>query len=262
MSTGSRRNSWEDPSGSKTAAIMAPMQRNLQAALLNRANGLVSDFFTSGKIRVEIMGAAGETLEFSESARTIAEQMCARWGVPPFMFGFSWASTERMSTAQAKAVTEIIDNLREMFEPGIRELIDLRQAVSGGSGKYSLKWNPVSLQDEQDSARSDWMRAQADAIKLETSQELGRMGIYSMPEIAQQFRPDLEGLTPVEVLERLNGENGLPKLEEEVAPAPQVQVAQMRQGPAGSNPMDEQNKQWWRDEWKALMGTGNGNGNH
>jgi hypothetical protein len=103
------------------------------------------------------------------------------------------------------------------------------------------------------------MRAQADAIKLETSQELGRMGIYSMPEIAQQFRPDLEGLSPVEVLERLNGENGLPKLEEEVAPAPQVQVAQMRQPPG--SPADEAQKQWWREEWKALMGNGtNGNG--
>ena len=240
---------WNDPAGSQVKTIMAAPQAQMQQWALNKANGKNSDIFLAGDFTIEIMGAQGETLEFSESARTIAEQMCARWGIPPFMFGFSWASTERMSTAQAKAVTEIIDNLRDMFEPSIRQLIELRQAVTGGGSKFELRWPPVSLQDLLDVARADLMEQQAEQLKLENLQSAGRLGIWSMEEIAQQIRPDLEGLSPEEIRERL------PDLAAEVPEPVPVQVAGLKQPPADAgNPADESVS-------RLLAYQGNGNGN-
>lgn len=240
---------WNDPNGAQTAAIMAPMQSNLQTALLNRANGKVSDFFTSGKVTVAILGAAGETLEFSENARTIAEQMCARWGIPPFMFGFSWASTERMSTAQAKAVTEIIDNLRDMAEPGIHQLIDLWLRITGRSGKFSLKWEHVSLIDLIDTSRAEWMDQQALALRLENKKEEARLGVISVEEMAQCLRDDLEGLSADEVRERL------PNLVKEVPQPDQIQIASMSNAaiPGGNNPRDEAMKALMADEWQRAI---------
>jgi hypothetical protein len=230
---------------------MGKAKDQFQQWALNKANARNSDIFLSGDFKVEILGAAGETLEFSENGRTIAEQMCARWGIPPFMFGFSWASTERMSTAQAKAVTEIIDNLRDMAEPGIRQLIDLWLRVTGRSGKFSLNWPEVSLQDLLDIARANLMQQQADQIQFENLQAQGRLGIWSMEEIAQQVRPDLEGLSPEEIRARL------PELATEVPEPVPVQVAGMKQPPADAgNPADES-----VSRLLAYNGNGNGNGN-
>lgn len=251
---------WNDPTGAQTQAILAPMQQNLHASDVDRAAGRIRHFWTTGKITVDVMGAMSEQLQFQESAKVFAEQVMAKTGIPPFMMGLSWSTTERMSTAQAKLLTEVIQAGRRMLEPVLRQLISLHLRLLGRGGNFELRWPEVSMIDLIDTSRAAWMDAQAESIKLENLQQMGRLGIYSMPEIAQQLRPDLEKLKPDEILERLNGENGAPKLVDKVPEPTPVQVAGMRAGndamPGGNNPRDESVKEF------ARHGNGGGNGKH
>jgi hypothetical protein len=275
---------WNDPTGDQAAAIVQPMMNNLTAAELARANGQVQNFFTNGKVTVQILGAAEQVLEYETTIKAISEQVTAKVGLPPFMFGFSWSSTERMSTAQAKMVTEIIQAARAVLTPCITQLIDLRQRLVGRTGRFELVWPKVSLQDRVDEARAEWMDQQAVALKLENWQTQVRLGIHSLEEMAIDFRDDMDGVKPAEVREILDGEEGMPNLVDEIPEPVPVQVAGMRQhGPGqlggGNDPRDEQTRSWYAEEMKQTRawyseqmkqlaagaraaGGGNGNGRH
>jgi hypothetical protein len=256
---------WNDPDGTQANAIMAPMMANLTQSELDRTNGQVRNFFTNGKVTVEILGAAGEVLNYETTIKAISEQITAKIGLPPFMFGFSWSSTERMSTAQAKMVTEIIEAARLALTPCLTQLITLRQRLVGRTGRFELVWPRTSLQDLIDVARADWMDAQAEQIQLENWQTKVRAGINSLEEMAVEFREDLKSVPLAAVREQLNGEDGLPKLAETLpAPVP-VQVAGMRnQEPGqlggGNNPRDESTRAWYAEEMREMALAGNGNG--
>jgi hypothetical protein len=241
---------WDDPSGTQAGAILGTFQNRLQSALAARTEGKANDFMTSGKVTVEILGAQGDTLEFEASGRAIMEQICARFGLPPFMYGFSWASTERMSTAQSKILSEIIESSRAVVSPQILKLINLWQLVTGNRGPVSLEWPRTSLQDLIDVARARAMDAQAATAELSNFSILVSAGINSMEEMAQHFRDDLDGLSPEDVRKRL------PKL---AAVPPVVGVAppgagggDIGAGAGGNAPADEATR----------MLVGNGNGRH
>jgi len=237
---------WNDPTGDLSSNILAPMKTELYQADVDRANGKVRHFWTAGKITVAAMGMGGDqVLEFSETAKEFAQQILAKTGIPPFMLGLSWSSTERMSTAQAKLLTEVIEAGRFMVEPGLRQLISLRQRLVGRSGPFTLHWPKVSLQDEFDTARSEWVTAQAEQVKLTNWQDKVRLGINSLEEMAIEFRDDMLGVEPKDVRALLDGQEGMPKLEAEMPPPEPIQVAQMRGqppgggAPGGTNPREE-----------------------
>lgn len=246
---------WNDPQGEQTdQKILAPARAMLYQTDLDKANGKIRHLVTAGKWSLQIMGADGETLEFSETARSIAEQITAKIGLPPFMYGFSWSTAERMSTSQARLLTEIIECARGVVESEIKRLIELRQRLVGRAGPFELAWPKVHLAEEIDTQRAFWMKQQGEAIQLENLQQEGRLGIYSVEEIAQLVRDDLDGLSPEEVRVRLPG------LVEEIPPPAPVQIASMRgQQPAGgNNPADEATRAFWRKEIGEMIGNGNG----
>lgn len=250
---------WNDPNGEQSDVIKSDGERRLYQHDLDRKNGKIRHMVTTGKWTIKIMGAEGEALSFSETGQRIEDEIMTTFGLPPFMLGLQRGTTERMSTAQAKVLTEIIDSAREVIGPEIVRLVKLRQRITGRVERFELAWPPVSLQDDIDTARSAWMTQQGEAIQLENLQQEGRLGIWSIEEIAQKLRGDMDGLTPEQVRERL------PDLVQEIPDPPVVQVASMRnQDPAGgANPRDEATKEFRLaavDE--VLAGMGNGNGRH
>jgi hypothetical protein len=252
--------SWEDPHSDQAQAILARMGAQLRESIRLRAEGRITDFETSGKTELSIMGASGEQLEFSDTWRAIAEQICAKFGLPPFMYGFSWASTERMSTAQSKLLTEIIETSRTVIEPQIKKLITLWQLVTGRGGRFSVVWPKTSLQDLLDTARADWMEAQSTQIKLANFDRMVRLGLHSLEEMAVEFRDDLDSVPLKEVRAYLDGEEGLPLLVDELPPFEAVPVGGDEPGtggnqepgapPGGNNPRVESTR--------ALATNGNG----
>jgi len=99
---------FSDPTGSEADEIMGGIATRFAGSMDSLANGMKQDFFSSGKVTVTVIGAAGETLDFETPMRTLTEQIVAATGIPPFLFGFHWATTERMSAVQASVLSEMI----------------------------------------------------------------------------------------------------------------------------------------------------------
>lgn len=156
-----------DPDGHRTQAIMNEIETGFTQAMQARHDsGLASDFFAAGDVKVDVIGAAGQQLEFRETYRALTEQIVSVTGLPPFMLGLSWSSTERMSSQQSEVLIAEIKDLRRELEPMVEQLIDLWLALTRRSGSYQVRWSEVTLQDL--SLVADAQYRQAMALRVQT----------------------------------------------------------------------------------------------
>ena len=54
---------------------------------------------------IKVIGADNQVLDSQVPVRQMLEQIVAKLGVPPFLLGLSWSTTERMSAQQADLLT-------------------------------------------------------------------------------------------------------------------------------------------------------------
>ena len=130
-------------------------------------NGSVRDFVAVGDVEIKVIGADNQVLDSEVPVRQILEQLIARTGIPPFMLGLSWASTERMSAQQADMLTSEITAIRRTLEPMIQRICKLWLRLHGYGGQVSVEWEDINLQDIVEEARAQLYRAQAEQIKGE-----------------------------------------------------------------------------------------------
>ena len=99
--------------------------------------------------------------------RQILEQLVARTGIPPFMLGLSWSSTERMSAQQADLLTSEITAIRRSLEPVLLRIAELWLRLKGFDDGVTLCWEDIDLQDLVEEARAELYRAQAEQLRKE-----------------------------------------------------------------------------------------------
>ena len=75
----------------------------------------VSDFVAVGDVSIRAIGADGQQMESDVPVRQMLEQIVAKLGVPPFLLGLSWSSTERMSSQQADMLTNELTAYRRIW---------------------------------------------------------------------------------------------------------------------------------------------------
>lgn len=86
-------------------------------AMESTRNGAVRDFVAVGDVEIKVIGADNQILDSSVPIRQILEQLVSKTGIPPFMLGLSWSSTERMSTQQADLLTTEMTAIRRSLTP-------------------------------------------------------------------------------------------------------------------------------------------------
>ena len=101
--------------------------------------------------------------------RQILEQLIARTGIPPFLLGLSWSSTERMSAQQADLLTSEITAIRRSLEPAVRRVCRLWLRLHGWSEDLEVEWEDINLQDLVEEARAELYHAQAEQIRKENT---------------------------------------------------------------------------------------------
>jgi hypothetical protein len=187
-----------DPDGARSRAIMGEIEAGFTEAMQTRHDtGLASDFFAAGDVRVEVIGAASEQLEFRETYRALTEQIVSVTGLPPFMLGLSWASTERMSSQQSEVVIAEIHDLRRELEPMVEQLVDLWLALTRRSGNYRVRWSEVTLQDLSLVAEAQYRQAMALRIETEALLTAVDRGWIDDAYARARLFPDTEPALPV-----------------------------------------------------------------
>ena len=127
----------------------------------------VKDFVAVGDVSVKVIGADNAVLDSEIPVRQLLEQIVAKTGLPPFMLGLSWSSTERMSMQQADILTSELESYRRILEPVIKQIGNLYLATNALPYEANVEWKKITLQDECDKAQAELYSAQAEQIRRE-----------------------------------------------------------------------------------------------
>ena len=130
-------------------------------------NGTVRDFVAVGDVEIGVIGGEAPIPDSQTPVRQILEQLVAKTGLPPFLLGLSWSTTERMSTQQADLLTSELWALRRAVEPAMRKVCRTYLALEGLDDRFEIQWDDISLQDIHQEAQADLYRAQAEKYRAE-----------------------------------------------------------------------------------------------
>ena len=133
-------------------------------------NGTVRDFVAVGDVQIRVIGGEAPVLDSEVPVRQILEQLVAKTGLPPFLLGLNWSTTERMSTQQADLLTSELWALRRMVEPAVRKVCRTFLALEGLDDRFRIQWDDISLQDITQEAQADLYRAQAEKCRAESQE--------------------------------------------------------------------------------------------
>lgn len=129
-----------------------------------QSGGAVKDFVAVGDVQIKVIGADNQILDSEVPVRQMLEQIVAKTGLPPFMLGLSWSSTERMSAQQADALTSELEAYRRILTPVIDRICRAFLLDLGCTCAPEIHWDDITLQDEVEESRAQLYRAQAAAI--------------------------------------------------------------------------------------------------
>lgn len=133
-----------------------------------QSGSTVRDFVAIGDVSIKAIGADCPIPDSNIPVRQLLEQLIAKLGIPPFLLGLSWSTTERMSYQQADILTSEIDFYRREITPVITKICDMWLRLKGYDCPYEIIWENVTLQDISEIAQSNYYNAQAQKIISET----------------------------------------------------------------------------------------------
>ena len=136
-------------------------------AMEDGKNGTVRDFVAVGDVQIKVIGGEAPILDSQVPVRQILEQLVAKTGLPPFLLGLNWSTTERMSAQQADILTGELWALRRTVEPVLRKICKTYLALEGLDDRVEIVWDEISLQDMTEQARAELYKAQAAKINAE-----------------------------------------------------------------------------------------------
>ncbi len=137
------------------------------AAMQSGKNGAVRDFVAVGDVDIKVIGADNQILDSEVPVRQILEQLIARTGIPPFLLGLNWSTTERMSAQQADLMTSELNAIRRTVTPVLEKICGMWLAMHGYACGFEIEWEPINLQDEVEEAKAALYTAQKDKIYWE-----------------------------------------------------------------------------------------------
>jgi len=125
----------------------------------------VSDFVAVGDVSIKAIGADNQILDSEVPVRQMLEQIIAKLGIPPFLLGLSWSSTERMSSQQADILTSELESYRRLLNPIINRICSMWLRLNGYGQAFEVQWDNITLQDETSLANARLINARAAQIE-------------------------------------------------------------------------------------------------
>ncbi len=134
--------------------------KGMQAA----RRGELRDFVAVGDVSIEAIGADNKLLNIQIPVQQMLEQIVAKLGIPPFLLGLSWSTTERMSQQQSDILTSELSYYRRLLTPVLEHICRYYLRSLGFSDEPTISWQYINLQDELQMAQSELTRRQAEAL--------------------------------------------------------------------------------------------------
>lgn len=138
-----------------------------------QSKNTVKDFVAVGDVNIRVIGADNQILDSDVPVRQMLEQIVAKLGLPPFMLGLSWSTTERMSREQADLLTTELEAYRRILTPVILKTARLWLRLHGETAEPRVIWDDISLRDELELSQTRLYNAQAEKLEQEETHERG-----------------------------------------------------------------------------------------
>ena len=155
--------------GNDLVARRQTIQDEFNTAIRAKREGKSADFVRAidqnSEIAIDIIGANGQVLEMDVPARHVLEQIVAKSGLPSWMVGMHWSTTERLSDNEAEMLLADISTRQAAKMPYFYNLIRTLLLLRGRTwkkGDWKLEWAQVNLKDVMKQAQARFMNAQAD----------------------------------------------------------------------------------------------------
>lgn len=163
----------EGMDGSRAQERASALASEWGAAMQSTRAGAVRDFVSVGDVSIRVIGAEAQIPDCQVPVRLIVEQLIAQTGIPPFMLGLNWSSTERMSSQQADIMTSELTALRRTLTPAVEKLCRLWLRLHGYEPLVTVDWEEINLQDGVEEAKALLYRQQARRLELENDKMEG-----------------------------------------------------------------------------------------
>lgn len=157
-----------------------------QAMAAKKAGG-VKDFFGVGDVQVKVIGADGQILDSEVPGKQMLEHIVAKTGLPPYLLGLSWSTTERMSSEQADLLTSELENYREHLNPAVQQIANWWLRLTGKRGAYTVEWPDINLKDAVELARVDLIKAQAEEKRIKNAVTKRDQNIITQEDAAEEL---------------------------------------------------------------------------
>ena len=134
----------------------------------------VRDFVAVGDVDIKVIGADNQILDTSVPVKQMLEQIVAKMGVPPFLLGLNWSSTERMSSQQSDILTGELESYQHLVTPIITKICRLFLRLKGCVLEPKIEWKDLSLLDMVEGANARLAEAKTEQIVREMEENFGK----------------------------------------------------------------------------------------
>ena len=134
---------------------------DFDAAMRKKREGQSMDYVAAldkdSDISIEVIGPDGQVLELEVPARHVEEQIISKTGLPAWMLGMHWSTTERLADKEVTMLLQDIETRHAAKLPAFTRLIAILLLLRGRTwkqGDWSLKFKTANLHDIEKQARA------------------------------------------------------------------------------------------------------------
>ncbi|MDH4319889.1 MAG: hypothetical protein OEV73_00170 [Desulfobulbaceae bacterium] len=156
------------------------MATEFDAAVRAKRAGKSADFIRAidkdSDIDIKIIGADGQVLEMEVPSRHVLEQIVSKTGLPPWMLGLHWSTTERLANFEVEMVLADVVTRQAAKLPSFTRLVQTMLLLRGYTwkkGDWWLEFEQVNLHDVVAQAQARFLNAQADMYHVQNAETLG-----------------------------------------------------------------------------------------
>ncbi len=150
------------------------LKTDLSSVVRAKRAGQSADFVHAidkdSDIKIDIIGSDGQELSLETPARHVLEQIVSKTGLPPWMLGMHWSTTERLAEFESEMVLADVATRQGAKLPPLNRVVSTMLRMRGRTwkkGDWQLKFNQVNLHDIEKQARARFLNAQADMMGTE-----------------------------------------------------------------------------------------------
>ncbi|NOQ51721.1 MAG: hypothetical protein GQ578_05850 [Desulfuromonadaceae bacterium] len=148
-------------------------------AITAKRNGKSADFVTAlnadDKMEITVIGADNQVLEMEIPVRHVLEQIVSKTGLPSWMLGIYWSSTERMATLEVETILQDAKIRQLAMLPEFIRLFSTYLKLRGHTwnsittdikkpGDWGIIFETPNLRDMVAQAQARFLNAQADMM--------------------------------------------------------------------------------------------------